>query len=407
MPVSIAALLFLLAQWPQFRGPNGDGVSPATGLPLSWSETENVRWKTPIHGRAWSSPVILGNQVWMTTATPDGKELFAVAVNKDTGKVVFDVKLFDVPKPQFAHAFNSYASPTPAIEAGRVYVTFGSPGTAALDTASGRVLWTRRDLECNHFRGAGSSPVIFQDLLLMHFDGSDVQYVVALDKKTGKTVWKTPRSIDFKDLEPDGKPKADGDFRKAFATPLVVDWRGKPVFISVGSQAAYGYDPLTGKELWRVEERAQYSSSVRPITGNGLVFYTTGFNTGQVYAIRPDGTVAWKGARGAPQKPSLIFSNGLLFMVNDTGIVTCLEAATGTEIWRSRISDSYSASPILAEGRIYFFSEDGRTTVIEAGREFRPLAENTLDDGFMASPAVDGRAFYLRTKTHLYRVENR
>jgi outer membrane protein assembly factor BamB len=241
----------------------------------------------------------------------------------------------------------------------------------------------------------------------MHFDGSDVQYVVALDKKTGKTVWKTPRSIDFKDLEPDGKPKADGDFRKAFATPLVVDWRGKPVFISLGSQAAYGYDPLTGKELWRVEERAQYSSSVRPITGNGLVFYTTGFNTGQVYAIRPDGTVAWKGARGAPQKPSLIFSNGLLFMVNDTGIVTCLEAATGTEIWRSRISDSYSASPILAEGRIYFFSEDGRTTVIEAGREFRPLAENTLDDGFMASPAVDGRAFYLRTRTHLYRIENR
>jgi outer membrane protein assembly factor BamB len=407
MPVSLAALLLLLAQWPQFRGPAGDGVSSATGLPVSWSETENVRWKTPIHGRAWSSPVIFGNQLWMTTATPDGKELFAVAVAKDTGKIVFDLKLFDVPKPQFAHAFNSYASPTPAIEAGRVYVTFGSPGTAALDTATGKVLWTRRDLECNHFRGAGSSPVIFRDLLLMHFDGSDVQYVVALDKKTGKTVWKTPRSIDFKDLEPDGKPKADGDFRKAFATPQVVDWQGKPVFISLGSQAAYGYDPLTGKELWRIEERAQYSSSVRPVVGNGLVFYTTGFNTAQVYAIRPDGTVAWKGARGAPNKPSLLFANGLLFMVNDTGIVTCLDAATGNEVWRSRISDSYSASPILAEGRVYFFSEDGRTTVIEAGREFRPIAENTLDDGFMASAAIDGRAFYLRTKTHLYRVEAR
>jgi len=404
VPVLVAAFM---AQWPQFRGPNGDGVSPATGLPLTWSETQNIRWKTPIHGRAWSSPVILGNQVWMTTATPDGKELFAVAVAKDTGKVVFDLKLFDVPKPQFAHAFNSYASPTPAIEQGRVYVTFGSPGTAALDTTTGKVLWTRRDLECNHFRGAGSSPVIFRDLLLMHFDGSDVQYVVALDKKTGKTVWKTPRSIDFKDIEPDGKPKADGDFRKAFATPQIVDWQGKPVFISLGSQAAYGYDPLTGKELWRIEERAQYSSSARPVTGNGLVFYTTGFNTGQVYAIRPDGSVAWKGARGAPQKPGLIFANGLLFMVNDTGIVTCVDAANGTEIWRSRVSDSYSASPILAEGRLYFFSEDGRTTVIDAGREFRPLAENTLDDGFMASPAIDGRAFYLRTKSHLYRVEAR
>ena len=136
VPVLFVAFL---TQWPQFRGPNGDGVSPATGLPLTWSETENIRWKTPIHGRAWSSPVILGNQVWMTTATPDGKELFAVAVAKDTGKIVFDLKLFDVPKPQFAHAFNSYASPTPAIEPGRVYVTFGSPGTAALETATGKV----------------------------------------------------------------------------------------------------------------------------------------------------------------------------------------------------------------------------------------------------------------------------
>jgi outer membrane protein assembly factor BamB len=402
----VLGALCALAQWPQFRGPDGNGVSPATGLPLTWSETANVRWKTPIHGRAWSSPVILGNQIWMSTATPDGKELFAVAVAKDTGKILFDLKLFDVPNPQSAHAFNSYASPTPVIEAGRVYVTFGSPGTAALDTATGKVIWTRRDLECNHFRGAGSSPVLFRDLLIMHFDGSDVQYVVALDKRTGRTVWKTPRSIDFKDLEPDGRPQADGDFRKAFATPQIVTWQGTPVMISLGSKASYGYDPLTGKELWRLEERAQYSSSVRPVVGEGLVFYTTGFNTGQVYAIRPDGTVAWKAARGAPNKPSLLFANGLLFMVNDTGIATCLDAKTGAEVWRSRLADSYSASPVFAEGRIYFFSEDGKTTVIEAGRTFKVLAENTLDDGFMASAAIDGRALYLRTKSHLYRVES-
>ncbi|HYT67030.1 MAG TPA: PQQ-binding-like beta-propeller repeat protein [Vicinamibacterales bacterium] len=404
---AFALTVALLAQWPQFRGPEGNGVSTATGLPIKWSETENVRWKTPIHGRAWSSPVILGNQIWMTTATPDGKELFAVAVAKDTGKILFDLKLFDVPNPQFAHSFNSYASPTPVIEAGRVYVTFGSPGTAALDTATGKVLWTRRDLECNHFRGAGSSPVLFRDLLIMHFDGSDVQYVVALDKRTGKTVWKTPRSIDFQDLDAKGRPQAEGDLRKAFATPQIVTWQGNPVMISLGSKAAYGYDPLTGKELWRLEERAQYSSSVRPVVGNGLIFYTTGFNTGQVYAIHPDGSVAWKVARGAPNKPSLLFADGLLFMVNDTGIVTCLDAKTGAEVWHSRVPDSYSASPILAEGRIYFFSEDGRTTVIEAGREFKVLAESTLDDGFMASAAIDGRAFYLRTKTQLYRIESR
>ena len=403
----VLLVLLLLAQWPQFRGPDGNGVSRATGLPIRWSETENVRWKTPIHGRAWSSPVILGEQIWMTTATPDGKELSAVAVAKATGKILFDLKLFDVAKPQFAHSFNTYASPTPVIEPGRVYVTFGSPGTAALDSATGKVLWTRRDLECNHFRGAGSSPILFRDLLIMHFDGSDVQYVVALDKRTGRTVWKTNRSIDFQDLEPNGRPKADGDFRKAFATPEVVISQGRPVLISLGSMAAYGYDPMTGKELWRIEERAQYSSSVRPVTGNGLIFYTTGFNTGQVYAIRADGTVAWKAARGAPNKPSLLFADGLLFMVNDTGIVTCLDAATGTDVWRSRIPDSYSASPLYAAGRIYFFSEDGKTTVIEAARQFKIVAESSLDDGFMASAAVDGRAFFLRTRTHLYRIENR
>ena len=398
-------LLCLLAQWPQFRGPDGNGVSAATGLPVSWSEHENVRWKTAIHGRAWSSPVVLGDQVWMTTATPDGKQLFAIAIAKDSGKVLHDLKLFDVANPQFAHSFNTYASPTPVIERGRVYVTFGSPGTAAIDTATGKTLWTRRDLECNHFRGAGSSPILFRNLLIMHFDGSDVQYVVALDKRTGLTVWKTPRSIDFQDLEPNGKPQADGDFRKAFATPQIVTWQGRPVLISLGSKAAYAYDPLTGRELWRHEERDQFSASTRPVVGNGVIYYPTGFNTGQVIAMRPDGTVRWKVPRGAPNKPSLLLLGGLLFMVNDTGIVTCLNVGDGSEVWRSRISDTYSASPIAAEGRIYFFSEDGKTTVIAAAASFKVLAENVLDDGIMASPAVDGRAIYLRTKSHLYRLE--
>src|SRR5499427_8317617 len=202
--------------WPQFRGPEGTGHSDARDLPLNWSETNNVVWKTPIHDRGWSSPVIYGDQIWLTTATQDGRKLYAVCVDRETGRVVQDLKLFEVAQPQYAHPFNTYASPTPVVEDGRVYVTFGSPGTAAIDTTSGKVVWARRDLECNHFRGAGSSPILFRDLLLMHFDGSDVQYAVALDKRTGKTVWKTPRSIDFQDLQPDGKPQADGDFRKAF-----------------------------------------------------------------------------------------------------------------------------------------------------------------------------------------------
>jgi len=407
------AVAALLAQWPEFHGPGGVGTLPNAAPPLVWNEHQNVRWKTPIHGRAWSSPVIWGRQVWMTTATPDGKELFAVAVDRDSGRIVFDLKLFDVPHPQAAHSFNSYASPTPVIEDGRVYVTFGSPGTAAIDTRTGHVLWRRTDLECNHFRGAGSSPILFRDLLLMHFDGSDVQYVVGLDKRTGKTVWKTNRSIDYQDVEPNGRLKGDGDFRKAFSTPLIVDVGGVPVMISLGSKAAYGYDPLTGKELWRIVERDQFSASTRPVTGFGLVFYPTGFNTGQVFAIRPDGRgdvtsshVVWRASKGAPNKPSLLLAGDLLIMVNDSGVATCLDAHTGTEIWKARLGDSYSASPVSAAGRVYFFSEDGKTTVIEAGRAFKVLAENHLDDGFMATPAIDGRALYLRTKTALYRVED-
>ena len=400
------------AQWPQFRGPEGLGTSAARNLPLAWAEGKNVRWKTAIHGRAWSSPVILGDQVWVSTATPDGRELSALAIDRDSGKIVHDIKLFHVENPQFAHPFNSYASPTPVIEPGRIYVTFGSPGTAAIDTRTAKVLWERRDLECNHFRGAGSSPILFRELLIMHFDGSDRQYVVALDKKTGKTVWRTDRSIDFKDLGPDGKPQAEGDYRKAFSTPHIVTVAGTPVMISIGSKATYGYDPVTGKELWRIEERTSHSGSTRPVAGGGLVFYPSGFAAGHVLAVRPDGRgdvtdthVVWRVTRGAPNKPSLLLVNDLLFMIGDTGIATCLDARTGEEVWRSRVQGGYSASPVSAAGRIYLFSEEGKATVLEAGREFKVLAENFLDGGFMASPAIDGSALYLRTRTHLYRIE--
>jgi outer membrane protein assembly factor BamB len=399
------------AQWPQFRGPDGMGTASGA-LPLTWDESTNVRWKTPIHGRAWSSPIVLGNQIWMTTASEDGRELYGVAVDRDSGKVLHDLKLFEVAKPQYAHPFNSYASPTPVAEPGRVYVTFGSPGTAALDARTGKVLWERRDLECNHFRGAGSSPIIFRDLLIMHFDGSDVQYLVALDKNTGRTVWRTPRSIDFQDLGADGRPKADGDFRKAFATPHIVTVAGQPLLISLGSMAAYGYDPLTGKELWKVEERSNYSSSTRPIAGHGLVFYPSGWSTGQLLAVRPDGRgdvtathVAWRVTQAVPKKPSLLLAGDLLFMINDVGVASCLEAKTGTLVWKARLTGEYSASPILAGNRIYFFNEDGKTTVIEAGREFKVLGESLLDNGFMASPAVADGALYLRTRTHLYRIQ--
>ena len=413
--------------WPQFRGPDGDGHSDATGLPLSWSETNHIKWKTPIHDRGWSSPVIWGSQIWLTTASEDGTKLFVVCVDRETGKIVYDLKLFDVANPQFAHKFNSYGSPTPVIEAGRVYVTFGSPGTACLDTQTGRVLWERRDFVCNHFRGAGSSPILYRDLLIMNFDGSDHQFIVALNKKTGQTAWEKQRSIDYQDLDADGKVKMEGDLRKAFSTPHVAFFDGQPVLISQGAKAHYGYNPLTGEEFWRVEERNCHSASSRPVVGQGLIFLSAGFSRGILLAVNPGSPggggprvidastdskpapgqlqLAWKAMRNVPNKPSLLLVDDLLFMIDDGGIATCLTAKTGAEVWRERIGGNYSASPAYAAGRIYFFSEEGKTTIVEAGREFKKLAENKLDDGFMASPAIAGQAFFLRTKKSLYRIE--
>jgi outer membrane protein assembly factor BamB len=407
-----ATSTFAAENWPQFRGPNGDGTSDAKGLPTELGEDKNVKWKAPTHGKAWSSPVIWGNQVWVTTATENGKELGVMCFDKETGKVVHDAKLFDMENPQFCHKFNSYASPTPLIEEGRMFVSFGSPGIAAIDTKTGSKLWERRDFVCNHFRGAGSSPIGWENLIILPFDGSDKQYIVGLDKQTGKTVWEVPRSIDFKDIQPDGKPEADGDWRKGFATAHVTQLNGKPVVLSSGAKAHYAYEPATGKELFRFEERGAHSAASRPVVGQGMWFITPGFGAKQVISLKLEGkgtldekSVAWREKKGAPNKPSVILDGDYLYMVDDTGIASCLEAKTGALKWRERIGGDYSASPVLADGKLYFCSENGTVNVLAAAPEFKKLGEGKFAEGFMASPAISGKALYLRTKAALYRVE--
>ncbi|MFN8006916.1 MAG: PQQ-binding-like beta-propeller repeat protein [Terriglobia bacterium] len=348
----------------------------------------------------------------MTTATTDGHQLYAMCLDRKTGKTIKDLKIFDVEKPQYSHPFNSYASPTPVIEPGRVYVTFGSAGTACLDTQSFQTLWERRDIECNHYRGAGSSPILFHDLLIMNFDGSDHQFVIALDKRTGKTVWRTERSIDFQDLDSTGKPAAEGDYRKAYSTPLIATFGDTLELISLGSKAAYGYNPIDGQELWRLEERNEYSASTCPVAGLGMIFFPTGFNTGQLLAVRgggkgliPESQLAWKIKQGVSNKPSILLVGESIYMINDAGIASCIEARTGKVLWRERIGGEYSASPAFADGKIWFFSEDGKTTVIASDRTFQRLAESQLGDGYMASPAIVERSLFLRSRTHLYRIE--
>lgn len=397
--------------WPQFRGPQGDGICDARNVPESWGEHQNVKWKMDVHGKAWSSPVVWGNQVWMTTATPDGHELYAVCLDRETGRVILDSKLFEIANPQYCIPFNSYASPTPCIEEGRVYVTFGSPGTACLDTHTGKVLWQRTDFVCNHYRGAGSSPVLYKDLLIMNFDGSDFQFVVALDKQTGRTVWRTDRDIEFGDLQPNGKPLGEGDLRKAFSTPRIFTINGHDILVSLGSKALYAYEPLTGKELWRVEDKSSFSGSDTPIFGEGMIFYGSGHGQSELLAVKPtgegnitDSAIVWRSHKKVPTRSSLLLLDGLIYMTTDAGVVTCLEAKTGQEIWHGRIDGTYSASPTCADGRIYFCNEDGKTTVLAPGRQFKVLAENQLPAGIMASPAIAGNSIFIRTKTSVYRI---
>jgi outer membrane protein assembly factor BamB len=389
--------------WPNFHGPTNDNHSNATDLPLTWSETENVVWKTPIHDSGWSSPVIWGNQIWLTMATDDGKQSYALCLDRQTGRIVHDLKLFDNAEPEDTRKYNSFASCTPVIEAGRVYVHFGSYGTACLDTNTAQVLWTRRDLPCRHFRGPGSSPILFENLLIVHFDGYDRQYVVALDKQTGKTVWNKNREVDY--------GTDNGDVFKAFSTPLVIDVAGRLQLISPTSKAVLSYDPRTGEELWRVRF-SNFSAAARPILGDGVIYVNTGFPKGELMAIRPDGHgdvtdthILWHSKKSLPSMPSSLLIGDSLFSVDDAGVATCLDAKTGATVWAQRIGGEYSASPLYAAGRIYCFSYDGKTTVFAPERKFNQLAENRLAAGFRASPAVAGRALFLRTTSALYRIE--
>jgi outer membrane protein assembly factor BamB len=404
--------------WPEYRGPwaNGHAAAPGdqqpVGLPLAWSEHEHVTWKTPIPERGWSTPVVLGKQIWLTTATEDGRDFFAICVNVDTGRILFNEKLFHCDTPEIlGNSVNCYASPSPVIEPGRVFVHFGSYGTACLDTKDFQVLWKRDDLPCHHFRGPGSSLVGFQDLLILTMDGIDVQYLVALDQRTGRTVWKTDRTAEWNDLLPDGQPARAGDMRKAFCTPVFIEAAGRMQMISVGSKAAYAYDPANGRELWQLKTEG-HSVASRPLFGHGLVFLATGSGKSEFLALRPDGrgllpdtNVVWRTTRGAPKMASPLLVDDLLFLLAENGVMRCLEATTGHEFWQERIGGEYYASPLFADGHIYCFSQDGKTTVLKAGRKFEVVATSTLEDGFMASPAVTGRALILRTKKGLYRIE--
>ena len=412
--------------WPQFRGPTGDGVSRARGLPLVWSENQNVAWKAPIPGHGRSSPVVLDDRVWLTTAVgvPDGDSrgenlakgpaadapsrgakrlsLAVLCLDRQSGRLLYQTELFSLDNPGPIHPLNSHATPTPAVEAGKLFADFGAYGTACIDTATGKRLWTTR-LAVDHQLGPASSPAVFQDWLYLVRDGCDLQYVAALAKDTGREVWRTPRPP----IEAESGP-----FKKSFSTPLIVKHGGQTQVIAVGPHWVVAYEPASGRELWRVRHGKGYSIAPRPVFGHGLIYVCTGDYVAQLWAIRVDGQgdvtethVAWKATSQIPLMSSPLLVADELYFVSDTGVASCLDAQRGTLHWRERLGGNYAASPILADGRIYFFSREGKTVVLQPGRTYNPVAQSQLEATVIATPAAVGNAIFLRSDMHLYRIQ--
>lgn len=416
--------------WPQWRGPGGQGHASTTGLPLKWSETQNVTWKTPLPGKGHSSPVITGNQVWLTAAidTPETPErtkerlaantgnqplalaakvdYFALCVDKVTGKLLHNVKLFTKAEPQWVHSLNSYASPTPVIDDGHLVCHFGSSGTASMNLSTRKVVWLSQANEVTHENGPGSTPVVFGDRVITTFDGSDQQFIIGLDKKTGKTAWKTKRTGKFTSSNP--------QLQKSYGTPLIVDMGGRPVLVSPSADWLYGYNPETGKEMWRLEYGVLGFSIVpRPVTGHGMIFMSTSFMKSELLAIRyeKDGqpvkpSIVWRHKRGVGKMPSPILVGDHVYTISDKGgIITCLNAHTGAVAWQERMGGNFSSSPTFADGHLFFHSQEGKTLVIKPGPKYVRVASNELNGKIMASAAAVDGAFFIRTDKGLYRIE--
>ena len=388
------------ASWTDYRGPYTNGHSLAKKVPVSWSDSTHLRWKTDIPGKGWSSPVVLDGQVWLTTASETGQELFALAFDLASGKLIHRIRVFRNTQLQANHPLNSYASPSPVIETGRVYVHFGAYGTACIDTGSGKILWTRTDIVCDHEVGPGSSPFLYQDLLILTMDGTDIQFLEALDKRSGKTIWKQFRGLDFSHLNFDQK--------KAFTTPIIAMIDGQEQLISVGPQAVMGYNPLTGKQIWIVRFEG-FSASSRPVIGEGILFLNTGFGNSSMMAIRLGGTgdltqsaILWEDRRNLQARSSPLYINGLLYLVNTGGQAKCMNPKTGEVLWTERVGRQTSASPVFVEGKIYSFDEEGLCTLFKPGKTFTSIAENHLPEGCMASPVPVDNLLIVRTKTSLY-----
>ncbi len=386
--------------WPEFRGPTGQGISASAKLPVEWSNTKNVVWKQAIAGGGWASPIVSKGQVFLTTSVlgnEAGPSLHALCLDAGTGKILWDKEVFSSAenKPAPIHSKNSQASPTPIIEDDKIYVHFGHHGTACLNR-QGEILWRNNTLGYEPVHGNGGSPILVDDKLVYNADGAADPFIAALNKTTGKLVWKVMR-------------QADVNQKFSFSTPLLIMVNEQKQIISPGSGVVLSLDPKDGREIWRVRYRGGYSVVPRPVFGQGLLFLGTGFNRADLLAIRPDGQgdvtethIAWRTTKGAPLTPSLLLVGDELYAVADAGLASCFDAKTGTVHWQEKVDGNYSASPVAADGKIYLQNETGTGTVLALGKEFKKLATNSLEERTLASYAVADNALFIRTANNLY-----
>jgi outer membrane protein assembly factor BamB len=398
--------------WTHFRGSSLNGTAETENIPLAWDES-SIKWKTEIHDLGHSSPVIYGNQIWITTATPEGQELYAMCVDFQTGRIVHDIKVFTPEEAERKHPLNSYATPTPSIEKGFVYVHYGSKGTACINTTDGSIVWKNDDFKCMHVQGAASSPVLYKNLLILHFEGTDVRYLVALDKKDGKLVWRSDRPE-----EPYEHVTVIG--RKAYITPLIVNVKGRDMLISNGSALCQAFDPNNGKEIWRVLGGAESTISM-PITEKGIIYWYAGWVAGDnggkfadLMAVNPDGNgditgtnIIWKKKHELLQNQMLtpVIKNGLIYTVTTKNLMICVDATTGDEVWSTKVTSNYNASPLYINGNIWFFSVKGEVLVLKEGRKYEEAVKNKMDSGIWATPAALRNSLIIRTQDCLYRIE--
>jgi outer membrane protein assembly factor BamB len=399
------------ANWTQFRGSRGNGLAESESIPLKWDESV-IKWKRGIHDKGHSSPVVFGNQIWLTTARDDGRALYAVCVDFKTGSIVYDIKVFTPDEADEKHELNTYATPTPCIENGFVYVHYGNAGTACINSENGSVVWKNSEFKCKFVQGAASSPVLYKNLVILHYEGVDVRFLVALDKSTGKLIWKSDRPEDpYKPLPDIGK--------KAYTTPLIINVKGRDMLISNGSAACIAYEPLTGKEIWRVVDGAESTISM-PFSENGIIYWYVGFmvaGDGSKYtdllAVNPDGqgditdsNILWKKQDGLAQNQMLtpVVKDGLIYTVNTRNIMMCIDAKTGNDVWSKHVTSNFNASPLYIGGNVWFFSSKGEVVALKAGRKYEVVAQNKMDTGIWATPAVVRNSMILRTQNYLYRI---